>query len=230
MSPLDKYLPSDEWHEMRRSTLRGSDVTILLEGRHAEIHRLWRLKTGRAKPSTAKPSMAMLLGKVTEDLHADFLEDMTGRPIWGRETSIVHSEHKWLGASLDGLTHSSDGREAILEMKCISFEKDIVRLFDINRYEFEGLIRKRKWASDVILPLLVEKYLGQNMHNMYVAGLNVCVFSAIIGNQVYPVEIEFDAELHSKIFDLQRRFWDYVDLFISPDESVMSGLSLSHAA
>jgi predicted phage-related endonuclease len=220
---------TDADHERRKRVLGGSDATILAKGRLDDIIDLWKLKTGLKSPSKAFPSLAQLLGTATEQLNADYFEASTGRLVWGRSTNLTHPEHQWLGLSADGFTKSDDGRDAYLEFKFISWNKDLNRLYEERRYEFEALIRRRAWAEEVILPRIFDTYYAQCQHAMFVSGLEVAILCPIIGNEQYPREFEFDPEYWDALFDLEQRFWTFVELRIEPDESVMGGVSFERA-
>lgn len=223
-NPLAPYLHSAEWHEDRRNTLRGSDATIIARGNQADVCKLWRIKTGRLTKRDSEPSLAALLGHATEDLNWRWFASVTGRPVWGINSQITHPEHPWMGLSCDGITIDSNGNEAYLELKCVSFEKDIWRLYQQNREQFSYLISYRKWAETIILPMLVSEYMAQCHHAMFVGEWGSAILCPIIGNQQYPVEISFNTDYWEVLSKLEQKFWSCVQEDRKPDETVCRGI------
>lgn len=179
--PLDIYLKPKEWHDNRRKGIGGSDTTILAEGVPERVHNLWLLKTGRIEPGILL-SQPILFGVVTEGLNTHWYQSVTGRKVWGEGDERIHPDYEWMRASLDGITTSSDGREALIECKTINAFSNIRKL--------------------------IAKYKAQCHHGMACGGWDVAVLSAFIGTMKHEyAELEFDPFYWIELLDLEREFW-----------------------
>lgn len=195
--PLAHYIKPDAWHENRRKGLGGSDANILASGMEDRIHDLWLLKSGRKQPENLL-NLPVLLGITTEDLNVAYFSHVTGRKVWGCGDSIIHKQYSWMRASLDGITISSDGREALFEAKTVNaFSK---------------------------MPTLIKRYKPQLHHSMAVGGWDVSVISVILGNKHFYEEVEFDSWYWLELLELEESFWACVTENREPGPDCYKGI------
>jgi putative phage-type endonuclease len=124
---------SPEWHAAREVLLTASSCAAALsipfskrqtpQAARAELMREKKRQAFRRMsglPQVSRDSAAMKHGRDNEDVARKILEERLGESV--HEVGLViHPEHDWLGASLDGVTDS--GR--LVEIKCPS-SRDIV--------------------------------------------------------------------------------------------------------
>lgn len=195
---LSIYLKSKEWHDNRRNGIGGSDASILADGVPERVHELWLLKTGRIEPGILL-SQPVLFGVVTEKLNTHWYQSVTGRKVWGEGDERIHPDYEWMRHSLDGITTSMDGREALYEAKTVNAFSNIHKL--------------------------IAKYKAQCMHGMGCGGWDVAVLSAFIGTLRYEyAELEFDPFYWLELLDLEKEFWQCVVEDREPGNGIMRGI------
>ena len=64
-----EYKNKDEWHELRRKHIGGSDISVLMGyNEYKNIVDLWKEKTGRKKQDDLSDNEAIQRGVKSEDL------------------------------------------------------------------------------------------------------------------------------------------------------------------
>jgi predicted phage-related endonuclease len=76
--------------------------------------RPWREKRGEVRPEDLSSNLIVQLGTVTEDLKRQWYECNTGHSVGSVQRRLIHSIHKWMAATLDGLV---DPGGAVFEAK-----------------------------------------------------------------------------------------------------------------
>lgn len=180
---------TDDDHAARRRTLGGSDAPTLVHGTPEMIERLWQEKRGITPPVSAADreldaSLPAMMGQWTEELNRRWFTRITGLAISDAGKRCVHPDMPWLSATLDGIVQSQP--EALFEAK------------HVNPFDFS-------------LRMILDRYMPQLQHSMFVAGLDQAVLSIFVGNtNWHHVWVDFDAFYHADLLKLERAFWDAV--------------------
>ena len=88
----------------REGRLTASAVACLMTGNKRKILDLWRSLIG--DPTYQAPDLSgvwpVRLGEVTEELQLDWYERKTGHQVGRRGEVVIHPDHQWAAATLDG--------------------------------------------------------------------------------------------------------------------------------
>jgi predicted phage-related endonuclease len=174
----------NEFRNMRRSFIGGSDARIIMGNDEAALLRLWREKRGEAEPANLSGNLIVQLGLVTEDLNRRWYEANTGQVITDIQRRVHHPALPWMAATLDGRV---EGSGAVFESKFMlpwSFSEEAA----------------------------AEKYMPQLQHNMWVVASKSAVMSVITGGGKW-VEITTHADplYQHLIVTAERKFWRCVE-------------------
>jgi predicted phage-related endonuclease len=93
------------FHLKRRAFIGGSDARIVMGDDQAALVRLWREKRGEVGPEDLSHNLIVQLGTVTEDLNRRWYERNTGQSVGSVQKWVQHPVHRWMAATLDGLTN-----------------------------------------------------------------------------------------------------------------------------
>lgn len=175
----------------RLHSLGGSDANIILSGDQEKIVNLWLEKTGQKETENLDDVLPVVMGQFTEPLNLYWYEKQTGLQVTSEQLQVKHSEHEFMACTLDGLTTTKAGKEAIFEAKHVNAFSKI---------------------EDV-----VQRYMPQLHHNMAVAGLSHAVLSIFKGTLEYEVfEVEADFWYTAQLIDAEKEFWRCVQQNVSP--------------
>lgn len=123
------------------------------------------------------------MGTVTEELNRHWFERQTGLTVIREGEHLVHGEFPWMAVTLDGLTTTKAGQGALFEAK------------HVNPFNY---------TADKIL----QRYLPQLHHGMFVAGVEYAVLSVFIGTMGWECQwVEFDPLYWTELFAAERSFW-----------------------
>jgi predicted phage-related endonuclease len=175
----------------RRHSIGGSDANTIASGNVGKLQQLWRVKTGREPAIDLNGMLPVVMGTWTEELNRYWFEKQTGLSVSREGERAVHPEQSFLTATLDGIV-ALDGRSAIFEAKHVN---------------------AKTYSSAKILA----RYSPQLHHSMYVTGLKYAVLSVFIGTMEWePIWVEFDAQYHASLLDVEQLFWRHVTEDRSP--------------
>lgn len=104
-----------DWHQWRQGGIGGSDASAITGDSPFVSPELLARSKREGNTKVIKENARMKRGKKLEPLARIKYQDITGIRV--RPVCVVHSEHEWLMASLDGL---SEDHQIILEIKCPS--------------------------------------------------------------------------------------------------------------
>ena len=103
---------SPEWHEWRSDGIGATNAKVAM-GKHGKgFNRLLRVKAGLEEESDYQ-NVAMILGSELEPEARTKYIARTGTMV--KPVCVQSTKHKWLRASLDGLTEDHSG---VVEIKC----------------------------------------------------------------------------------------------------------------
>lgn len=94
---------SQEWHDLRRTGIGGSDAPVIMLGFDHPFTtplELWREKMGMGEPKTETP--AMRRGSMLEPLVREMYIEETGRMVEVVPEMLRHPVHTWMIGNIDG--------------------------------------------------------------------------------------------------------------------------------
>lgn len=175
---------SPEWHDWRRNGIGGSDAPIIMgvSPYDTTLYDLWQEKALGITKKVMNPGMRR--GINLEEKARQAFEEMTG--IIVMPDCVVHEEHKWLRASLDGIDYT---RQHMVEIKCPN-KKD-------HALALEGKIP--------------DHYFPQCQHQMLVTGLESMYYFSFDGEKGTVSKLERDQEyIEKKLLPSEQEFWNLV--------------------
>lgn len=168
---------TNEWIEFRKSKIGASDAPVIMGVSPWKTPmRLWEEKMG-LRESQVSPSMIRGL-QLEEEARLAF-EDLTGITVFPKV--MIHPEHDWMIASLDGIDIE---HQRIVEIKC------------------PGKI-DHECAMDGQVP---EKYYPQLQHQMIVCGLDLAFYFSYTDESCKILEVERSREYERILIDNELNF------------------------
>ncbi len=150
---------SAEWLRWRRGVVTATDTASVLAGGRF-VKTIAQVAEAKRTESESPKTPAMRFGNAIEPYARSWGERQTG--VLFRPTCLVHSEHDWLAASLDGLADDSGGSSDRLILE----------------------IKSGKWDAEHVARGVVPPYTAyQIQHQLLVAGLSHAVLVTFPG---YP--------------------------------------------
>ena len=184
---LRKAKDDEEWREMRRGGIGGSDVApIMGMSPYRTALDVWLEKTGRSTEDVPE-SEAMYWGTVNEEAIARrFAEEHPDMQVTKVNQQLVSCESAIFLADLDRLVVCRDGSPAVLEAKTASAYK------------------ADEWKDGV-----PAYYLTQVQHYLMVTGWKTAYVAALIGgNSYHEYKIARDDDDISAIKAAELEFWN----------------------
>lgn len=174
-------LSRDEWLELRRKGIGGSDaaaVAGLSPWKSAAA--VYLDKVGETKPT--EDSERMRIGRDLEDYVARRFAEATGKKVRRNNYMLHHDDYPFILADID---REIIGENAILECKTT------------------GSYSRKDWEAEPPL-----HYQIQCLHYMLVTGAERCYIAALVGNEAFVWHvIERDEETLQSLLDIEVRFW-----------------------
>ena len=182
---------TDAQRTARRKFIGGSDSNILMAGDPERIFALWENKTGRRDDDDLSHVLPVQMGVYTEPLNRIWWEITSGQPVTHAGEQRVHPSIPFMGCTLDGLTVTDSGMQAIFEAKHVNAFAKIEDVF--------------------------QRYMPQVHHNAMVCGVDHAILSVFVGTMTYEwTEIETDAQYLMELLDREREFWACVEADTPP--------------
>lgn len=183
----------EEWLSVRKQGIGASDAaTAVGLNPYQSPLELWMIKTGRdqhlPKPDPDDMSSPMYWGNVLEPIVAENYSRKTGNKVRRVNAVLQHADHPWMLANLD-YSVVANPEVQILECKTA------------------GEYGARRWRDGV--PDYVQ---CQVQHQLAVTGkeaADVCVL--LCGQALEVFRISRDEGAISRLIELEREFWDYVE-------------------
>lgn len=195
-----KGMPRDEWLELRKNGIGGSDAAAVL-GLHpfASPVSVWADKTGRS-PETPD-NEAMWLGRILEEPVAKRIAEENSIKIRRRNAMLQHPKYPWMIADID---YEMVGEKAGVEIKTTNA---------FTKIDFE---------NDEIPPY----YYVQCMHYMAVTGYAYWyLFVYVVGRKPYKFIILRNESEIEALIQTEKHFWEHnvqKDIMPEPDGSEAS--------
>lgn len=185
------YKSHDEWLELRRHGIGGSDAaTIVGLNQWDSPYLLWLDKLGKLPPK--EETEAMRQGTDLEDYVAKRFSGQTGKKVRRRRQIIKNSKYPFAHANVDRWIV---GENAGLECKTTS-------PYNLDKF------------SDEEFP---QHYYIQCLHYMAVTGADKYYLAVLIFGKDFKVyEFERDEEAIQNLMQLESEFWQYVETETEP--------------
>ena len=189
------YKTHDDWLELRKSGLGGSDAYQIILNKYGSPFSVWLDKTNRGASET-KETVPMLHGTLVESAIRDWFIQQTGFEIEKPSYIVRSEEHPFMFASLDGLGTDKDGEQFILEVK------------DTWDYNNETMLTNGE---------IPKHWLIQLHHYFAVTGVKYAYLAYWFGNRIMEwIKVERDEELIELIVKTETEFWGKVTDDIEP--------------
>lgn len=182
---------------LRRSFIGASDAPAVLGvSPWATPYDVWCEKTS-SEPPVPKESEPMYWGTVLEEVVANEFARRTGHKIRRRSETMVHKDHRFIGATLDRLVLNYPGG-ALLECKTASAWKT-------DEWGEPG-------SDDIPDP-----YLVQVQQQLLITGYSVAFVAALLGGNDFRVyEVRPNREFADAIVEADVEFWRLVESLEPP--------------
>jgi putative phage-type endonuclease len=176
------------WLEARKTAIGASDAPIILGiSPWSTPNQLWHRKKGLIPEQ--EMSSGMSRGHRLEEEARQWFEKRSGLLMF--PAVKLHKEHKYLMASLDGITMEED---AIVEIKC-------------PKSEIHEMAKNGK---------LPDYYMAQVQHQLLVTGLPMAHYCSYDGQEGVIVVVERDEALIDKILYACAEFYAYMTENVAP--------------
>ena len=186
----------------RRNFLGASEAAAVVGlSRYRTPFEVWLEKTGQAE--NREETLAMRVGTALEPVVLGLFEEKTGMKVTDRQKQIVHPDHAFIRATLDGLIEG-----AVVEAKTTG--------------SIEG------WGEEGTDEVPME-YIVQTQVQMALTGYEIAFIPVLIGRSDFRIyRIKKDAELISNIIKRAVSFWDLVQTLTPPTPTSLSDLALAY--
>lgn len=179
---------TQEWLDLRRNHIGASDAPVILgQSPWKTAFQLWEEKLGLRE--VPQMNAAMMRGHELEPIARQAYNDYTGN--CAEPEVVFHPEHKWMMASLDGI---SLDRSVIVEIKCPG-QAD------------------HDTAGKGQIP---DKYYPQLQHQLATIGLNLLHYFSYRDGEFHLVEVERDDKFIAAMLKKEGAFWQKMQDFEPP--------------
>ena len=207
--PDTDLVARDEWLELRRTGLGGSDAAAAL-GLSPYTSPL-ALYLDKVDPQPDEDKEIFEAGRRAEPLILKWFADQTALSVERHAIMLRSRRWNWMLANLDGFVIEKDGSLSIVEAKNV------------------GAYNADQWLDGP--PIHVRL---QGMHYLAVTGLNRCYFAALIGgNKFVYFCVERDQELIESMIAGEEKLWTLVTMRRMPEadgsESTKAALKAHYA-
>ena len=181
-----KDLTREEWLELRRNGIGGSDASVVMrKNPWRSIQQLWEDKTGKT-PVQENANEYTYWGNVMEGIIRKEFMNRTGLKVRQKHAMIFHKDYPYLFADVDGIVTDERGEKCIFEAKTAS------------QYKAD------QWENSV-----PEEYVLQVQHYLAVCGMNKAYIAALIGgNKFVFTTIYRDDSLIEELIAKEKEFWE----------------------
>jgi len=162
---------------------------------------VWMEKVGQSEGQ--EETLAMKVGTALEPVVIGLFEEQTGEKVLDRQKQVLHPDHTFIRATLDGATQN-----AVVEAKTTG--------------SYEG------WGEEGTDEVPVE-YIIQTQVQMAVTGLEIAWIPVLIGRSDFRIyKVQKDADLINSIIEREVKFWDLVQTKTMPEPKTLADLSLAY--
>jgi len=185
-------LPRDEWLELRRQGIGGSDAAAILGlNPWKTAMDVWLEKTGEFSVDDAQDNEKMYWGNMLEDIVAREFTTRTGLKVRRRNAILAHKQYPFMIANVDRLVV---GQSAGLECKTA------------------GYYSADDWTMGV-----PDYYMPQVQHYMAVTGFEAWYVAVLIGGQEFKYyKVTRDDSFIRELIQAEIEFWRLVEAKTPP--------------
>jgi len=178
----------------RERGIGGSDTYALMKN---DWHNLWLLKTKRKSPPNLSNKLPVQIGIATEHVNEKFLQTKLKLDWQPYSEGQLREEHTNFLTAKGGICYAH-------------YDGYIPQLDYLVEYKHTGAINFRN-GNPKKMPEVVETYMAQMQHYMYVADKEAIFLSVIFGNHRHEYELIYrDEEFINRLLDYEKAFWAYV--------------------
>ena len=188
-----KYSSHEEWLELRKGYIGGSDAgAVMGMNPFSSPFAVWAEKTGKV-PGFAG-NLTTKVGQYMEDLVAQLFTEETGKKVRRKNRMMVNDQFPWACADVDRLVV---GEKALLEIKTT------------NSFPAMRKIRGGEYP---------EQWYCQMTHYLAVTGLEKAYLAVLVNCRGLRIfELERDEDEIAALMDAERAFWEMVKQDIPPE-------------
>lgn len=187
-----KYKNREEWLELRRGYIGGSDAAAIVGmNPYKSAYALWAEKTGKVPEFTG--NVTTKVGSFLEQLVAEMFSDETGKKVRRKNAMLENTLYPWAEANVDRMVC---GEPALLECKTTN---SFPAMRQIRGGEFPDM-----WYC-------------QMLHYLAVTGLKRAYLAVIVGGREFHwFTLERDEDEIAALMDAERDFWTMVKDNVPP--------------
>ena len=205
-------LERDEWLELRKQGIGGSDASIILgKNSYQSPYSLWANKRGLTENSEAGD--AAKWGNRLERTVAEAYAEETNSAVicW---PVMLQGDRPFLLANVDFFISGSDFYEAGKVTDVSEEPARIEAILEIKTTGISGKGNARGWANNQV----PESYLYQGMHYALTTNIHNVVFACLVGGEGLVIrEVEYTHQQLSDLQEAEAFFWHKVVNNIEPD-------------
>ena len=194
---LYKDMDQDQWKELRRTGIGGSDVaSVLGYSKYRGPLTLWMDKTGRAKPKDediAEENEAIAVGNWLEPFMREKVADYMAETM-GLTVEVLYPGATYRSIDNPFMIYNPDGFLIVDGKLCL------LEIKTGSSYVAS------QWGPDE----LPDAYYCQVQHGMEVLGLDTCYVFALIGNRRILRKVDYNEMFTEHMVNLERDFWETV--------------------
>lgn len=181
-----KRTDHDEWLELRRNYIGGSDAAAVLGlNPYTSPYALWAEKTGKTPPFEG--NISTRVGNYLEDFVATLFEEQACKKVRRRNCSLINSEYPYAIADVDRVVV---GEDALLEIK-VTASLPTLKLFKKGQYP--------------------DSWYCQVMHYLMVTGYKKAYIAALVMNRDLVIyEIERDENEIKSLAESESAFMEFI--------------------
>lgn len=187
---------------VRTQTLNGSDAIDLMRGGAAWVD-LWRVKTGRVPAPDLSRNFKARLGSHTEAFHLDWIMPALAEEGW-HELANTRQLYRSRG-------EFDDDKDTVT----LAFHADTV--IEHGETQRKAVVEVKHSSGRRSFEEMVDFYMPQLQHQMWVSDLHLCRFSVIMGNEE-PVGcwVGRSEDWLAVYLAACKDFWSWVKADVSP--------------
>jgi len=202
----------DEWLELRKTGIGGSDASIILgKNSYQSEYSLWANKRGLTANDEAGD--AAKWGNRLERTVAEAYAEETNSAVicW---PVMLQGGYSWQLANVDFFISGSDKYEAGKVTDVLEEPERIESILEIKTTAIAGKGNARGWANGQV----PDAYWWQGCHYALTTNIHNVVFACLVGGEGLVIrEVEYTPESLVFLYEMEKEFWRHVEENIEPD-------------
>ena len=188
-----KYSSHEEWLELRKGFIGGSDAgAVMGMNPYSSPFAVWAEKTGKVEGFAG--NLTTQVGAYLEDLVAQLFTQDTGKKVRRKNRMLVNDEYPWACADVD---------------RMVVEEKALLEIKTTNSFPAMRKIRGGEYP---------EMWYCQMVHYLAVTGLEKAYLAVLVNCRDLRIfELDRDKDEIAALMDAERAFWEKVTQDIPPE-------------